>query len=114
MTRSFTARHLHSSLLTHLAHLGIWVVAFFGLSLGLIRSEGSDFGPVEVELGAHCTWPGSVTTGTLSVEHIGVKVSIKRLRSLLPFEPIVDDQYDDEDGNGTSDDTTSDGSHVGA
>jgi hypothetical protein len=76
--------------------------------------ERGDFGPDQIDVG-HCAWPGSAPTETLRFEHVWIEVPVEIIFcSFASPEDEENDQYDGEDGNGTPDDTTSNGGYVRA
>ena len=70
--------------------------------------EGSNLSPNEIDVG-HRTWPRSVSTEPFRVEPVGIKVSVKVILSFAPSEEEENENYDGEETDGTSDDTTGDG-----
>lgn len=101
----------HAGSLSHLRMLGI--SSFLLRSVGVVREVlvGSNLGSNQIDVG-HCTWPCGIPTEPLRVEPVRIKVSVEIFTSLASSEDEKDEQYEGEDTDGTSDDTTGDGAGV--
>jgi len=95
-----------------LGHLRVLSITFLLTSIWIVL-ERSDLGSHQINVG-HCTWPGGASTKSLRFEAVWVKVSVEVIHffSLASSEEEENDNYEDEDTDGTSDNATGDGPNV--